>query len=145
MTYEEATKMTRYRYESAKDFVDPHWETSELREHREYVETLKMTLEALELISKYGGVEAVKEACEKQIPKKPVHILYSGKVEPFEEDMLWANCPNCKGELQLVEDSPCPSGPAGDGDEICYERYDVRDRCCPECGQRLDWSEEDDE
>lgn len=47
MTREEAIKFWKFRYDNAKDFSDPHWEAQERREHREYVEALRMAIEAL--------------------------------------------------------------------------------------------------
>ena len=47
MTREEAKRFWLIRYENAKDFSDPHWEAQERREHREYVEALRMAIEAL--------------------------------------------------------------------------------------------------
>ena len=47
MTREEAIKFWKFRYENAKDYTDPHWEAQERREHREYVEALRVTIEAL--------------------------------------------------------------------------------------------------
>ena len=48
MTREEAIKFWKFRYENAKDYTDPHWEAQERREHREYVEALRMAIEALQ-------------------------------------------------------------------------------------------------
>lgn len=48
MTREEAIKFWTFRYENAKDFSDPHWEAQERREHREYVEALRMAIDALQ-------------------------------------------------------------------------------------------------
>lgn len=47
MTREEAKRFWQIRYENAKDFSDPNWEAQERREHREYVEALRMAVEAL--------------------------------------------------------------------------------------------------
>ena len=47
MTREEAKSFLQIRYENAKDFSDPNWEAQERREHREYVEALRMAIEAL--------------------------------------------------------------------------------------------------
>ena len=47
MTREEAKRFWAIRYENAKDYSDPHWEAQERREHREYVEALRMAIEAL--------------------------------------------------------------------------------------------------
>lgn len=48
MTREETIKFWKFRYENAKDFSDPHWEAQERREHREYVEALRMAIDALQ-------------------------------------------------------------------------------------------------
>lgn len=64
-------------------------------------------------------LQTIKEALEKQIPKKPD---YEG--DGFDEDGYliydtWI-CPNC-----------------GKHYEVDYDDYDF----CPECGQTLDWSD----
>lgn len=57
-------------------------------------------------------------AMEKQIPKKPT----------YEGDGYWYG--------QLVYDTwVCPN--CGKGYEVDYDNYDY----CPECGQKIDWSE----
>lgn len=66
MTKEEAIKFWEFRYENAKDYTDQHWEAQERREHREYVEALRMAIEALsepsgDLISR---AEAIERFCE---------------------------------------------------------------------------------
>lgn len=48
MTRKEAVKFWKFRYENARVFDDPHWEAQERREHREYVEALRMAIEALQ-------------------------------------------------------------------------------------------------
>ena len=45
MTREEAKSFWQIRYESAKDFSDPNWDAQERREHREYVEALRIAAE----------------------------------------------------------------------------------------------------
>ena len=47
MTREEAKRFWLIRYENAKDFDDSNWETQERKEHREYVEALRIAIEAL--------------------------------------------------------------------------------------------------
>ena len=47
MTREEAKSFWQIRYENAKDFDDSNWEAQEREEHREYVEALRMAIEAL--------------------------------------------------------------------------------------------------
>ena len=59
------------------------------------------------------------EALEKQIPKKP----------DFEGDGYW--------DGQIVYDTwICPC--CGKHYEVDYDEYD----CCPKCGQKIDWSEQ---
>lgn len=48
MTRKEAIKFWKFRYQNARVFSDPHWEAQERREHREYVEALRMAIEALQ-------------------------------------------------------------------------------------------------
>lgn len=55
MTASKALEFWKFRYDRTKNYVDEHWETSELKEHNEYVAALKTAIEAL----------------EKQIPYKP--------------------------------------------------------------------------
>lgn len=64
MTREEAIKFWKFRYESARVFSDPHWEAQERREHREYVEALRMAIEALQgdMYCPNCGVRLVPEA-----------------------------------------------------------------------------------
>lgn len=67
-----------------------------------------------------GGksLEMAIAALEKQIPKKPT----------YEVDSHWYG--------QLVYDTwVCPN--CGKGYEVDYDNYDY----CPECGQKIDWSE----
>ena len=85
---------------------------------REAIEAIK----GLENIIEYwthrpGEVVTAKlaiQALEKQIPKKPE--MYIGDYE-FER---WPICPKCKGELH-------PNG----------------EKFCSDCGQAIDWSEEE--
>lgn len=71
MTREEAIKFWEFRYENAKDYTDPHWEAQERREHREYVEALRMAIDALsapqtDLISR---ADAIRELCRSSVYK----------------------------------------------------------------------------
>lgn len=65
MTREEAKRFWLIRYENAKDYSDPHWEAQERREHREYVEALRMAIEAL-------STDAVQEwiPCSERLPEE---------------------------------------------------------------------------
>ena len=71
-------------------------------------------------------------ALEKQIAKKVI-------VPP---------CNACKNELcdcecvhfgkTFIDDFRCPTC---DSEKICISEYDIRHDYCPNCGQKLDWSE----
>ena len=81
MTYEEALNRFKRTYERIKDYYDPHWEGSEYREHREWVEQIETAISAL----------------EKQIPKKPKRI---NKNSVFDGNWKMI-CPRCG--VTLVE------------------------------------------
>ena len=89
MTREEAKRFWLIRYENAKDFSDLHWEAQERREHREYVEALRMAIEALQTEAVQGewidtgnwmGIECSRCKC---------HSRY---VTPF--------CPQCGAKMK---------------------------------------------
>lgn len=69
-------------------------------------------------------IEALKvgiTALEKQVPKKVIYeSAKNGKIYAF----YWACCPNC-------------------GNDICDED-NVELKFCPDCGQALDWSDENE-
>lgn len=69
-----------------------------------------------------GNVEECREAVEKQVPKIPNTY---GDGYDDEGNLIYDmyECPNC-----------------GKSYEIDYDRYDY----CPECGQKIDWSKEDE-
>ena len=88
------------------------------------IEAFETAIEALEEVEQYralGTVEELKEAREKQIPKKPKNIsdYYIGE----DYDYSTANCSNC-------------------GDNISFDEY-RQPVYCEACGQKLDWSEEE--
>ena len=47
MTKEEAKEYWTAKYEAARNWDDPHWEASERKDHRRYVDALKAAIEAL--------------------------------------------------------------------------------------------------
>lgn len=47
MTREEAKRYWTAKYEAASKWDDPHWEASERKDHRRYVDALKAVIEAL--------------------------------------------------------------------------------------------------
>ena len=56
MTREEAKRFWTIKYENAKDFSDPHLEAQERKAHKEYVEALRMAIEALLILGEDGIV-----------------------------------------------------------------------------------------
>lgn len=71
----------------------------------------------------------INEALEKQIPKKPRVTTYQYICNGKEESMFLKHCPNCFDNLQI-----------GYFDSI----VDKDSAYCRRCGQRLDWSENDE-
>lgn len=83
---------------------------------------LAMAIEALEEVEQYralGTVEELKEAKEKQIPKKPENWSI--------EEMF---CPSCNKGLAVAEDTT-------------YLFREVLPCHCEHCGQAIDWGEVD--
>ena len=115
MTAEEAIKEFKERIELGKKEY--------LKDIPEYIEALEMAIEALEEVEQYralGTVEELKEAKEKQIPKKPVKknpICYSKTIQGEEHYAYDFHCVQCGAKIN------------GEGHH------------CP-CGQAVDWSEE---
>lgn len=64
----------------------------------------------------------VRKAVSKQIPKKPT---YEGDGYDRHRELIYDTwiCPNCEAAY-----------------EVDYDHYDY----CPKCGQRIDWTEEED-
>lgn len=82
MTYAKTLELMRRKYEAAKDYTDDHWEGSERREHREYVDMLARAIEAL----------------EKQMPKKPIIRPYTNKRNSDKGYF----CPRCDESIGTV-------------------------------------------
>lgn len=87
-----------------------------------------MTIEeAINYITYHGFIsDDVKDmaiaALEKQIPKKP--YIQQIEVDYYEHDCY--ECPNCDSFLGYVSE--------------CKEEH-YQNNYCPECGQKIDWSE----
>lgn len=47
MTNEQALQWFRFKFDRAKDYYDEHWDATERREHKEYVEAMKCAIKAL--------------------------------------------------------------------------------------------------
>ena len=66
----------------------------------------------------------LKEAVEKQIPKKPINVYDHYLAETNEYNYTTAECPCC-------------------GEDFAIDEY-YRVNFCPNCGQKLDWRENND-
>ena len=67
------------------------------------------------------ALETAIEALKKQIPRKPIDVC-----TPV---VTWGLCPICKGELNKLGNQP--------------NRVFENTKYCPDCGQALDWGEEE--
>lgn len=76
----------------------------------------------LDTYKQLGTLEEIENALNKQIPKSPT---YDGDGYAPDGTFVWDEwiCPRC-----------------GTRYEVEYEEHDY----CPNCGQHIDWSEEDD-
>lgn len=87
-------------------------------------EGAKMAIQALEEVQKYreiGSIEECRASREKQIPKNPT---YDGDGYAPDGTFVWDEwiCPCC-----------------GTRYEVDYDEHDF----CPNCGQKIDWSDEE--
>ena len=96
-------------------------------------EALEILNNECEDISKVQvALKVAREALEKQIAKKVI-------VPP---------CNACENELcdcecehfgkTFIDDFRCPTC---NSEKVCIAEYDIRHDYCPNCGQKLDWSE----
>lgn len=112
MTREEAIKFWKFRYENAKDYTDPHWEAQERREHREYVEALRMAIEALSKPN-YESDTEVRLAVTDRNKDKVVLWDAFGEVEYYPQGDMY--CPNCGVRLvpenEYLEPTPTHGRP----------------------------------
>lgn len=69
--------------------------------------------------SDHEDIELIGEIVEKEIPMKPIDIK-----KPV---LTWGLCPVCKGEYRTIGGKP--------------NRVFLSDKYCPDCGQKLDWSD----
>lgn len=67
------------------------------------------------------ALNLAQEALERQIPKKPTDVC-----TPV---ITWGLCPVCKGKLNMLGRQP--------------SRVFKSNNFCPDCGQALDWSDEE--
>ncbi|MDE6019997.1 MAG: hypothetical protein K2H01_03225 [Ruminococcus sp.] len=69
------------------------------------------------------SLDMATKALEKQIPKKPLDVC-----APV---VKLGICPVCKGEIDKLGDRP--------------NRVFIHDRYCKDCGQAIDWSDENEQ
>ena len=70
---------------------------------------------------------SIQELVDKATPKKPVRVCCEPEEERDNEEEFY-NCPNCGEPLPYNFD---------------YD-YPIKNKCCLECQQVLDWSDEND-
>lgn len=70
---------------------------------------------------------SIQELVDKATPKKPVRVCCEPEEEWDKEEELY-NCPNCGEPLPYNFD---------------YD-YPIKNKCCLECQQVLDWGDEDE-
>lgn len=87
MTKEEAKEYWTVRYEAARNWDDQHWEASERKEHRQYVDALRTAIEALSDPKWNESVKA--EICD-DICRYPHQF---NEDEQAELDAICAKCP----------------------------------------------------
>lgn len=109
--------------EAVKDLdiirLNPHW--NELVKEEYWQELMEMSMNALKEVQQYreiGTVEECRTAVEKQTAKKPY-------LEQAEMDECW-ECPTCDSFIGYEVD--------------CRDEH-YRENNCPNCGQKLDWSD----
>ena len=108
------------------------WSATHQNENENVREAVWSGIYALKEVERYralGTVEELKEAREKQIPKKPKKVkgeCYAKAKDGEELYEVLLICPNCKSQV-LVNPLPCKCGQLIDWNNI----------------EKLDWSEED--
>lgn len=65
-------------------------------------------------------IELAIKVLERQIPKKPTDVCTV---------IIWGLCPVCKGKLNMLSGQP--------------NKVFKSNNFCPDCGQALDWSDEE--
>ena len=114
--YEEALEYWQFRYEyaKAKKYYDKHLGEYEYREHNKYIESLKIAIEAI----------------EKQTPKKLKHKTETFVIQGYEYEDDCIFCPFCDRPLGNLS--------------VNYNNEIEKHKHCPDCGQALDWSDENE-
>lgn len=96
------------------------WDKNSKTRNAEALDVAMQALEEVQQYRQFGTVEKCREAAEKQNPKEP----------DYEGDGYW--------DGQLVYDTwICPC--CGHHYEVDYDDYTY----CPNCGQKIDWGNEE--
>ena len=84
MSKEEALIYWEWKYENIKDYFDPHWEGSERREHREYVQAVEWAIKALK------GADRPQEwiPCSGRLPEETADYL-CWIINPYDESIQY--------------------------------------------------------
>ena len=140
MTRHEAYEYWLMKYNLAKSYTDDHWEAAERHEHEEYVEAMRVALDALE--DKMNGVEVIfKEGMKKRRSKnfvvydidfllenlaREIFMLYQAKSD-FDKPLLDVD----KIRRMFVDYAPC---------EECTnpDTYGMICTKCGACGRKFD-------
>lgn len=115
MNYQEAKRLLHP--DTTRDAI---WEIVDKQEALKKInEACLLACEAMDELQEYkqiGTLEEVRDAVEKQKAKKPKGDLHS---------VPHYRCPNCNSIVKLYQNSK-------------------KDEICKWCGQRIDWSEDDE-
>lgn len=85
MKIDELIKYYEWRLEQTKDFSDPHWEASERREHREFVERLETVISLLKELQWYREQDLIRREDVKAIFNEHIWDWQCGAEEAYDE------------------------------------------------------------
>lgn len=101
---------------------------------KEIYEVICDELKSKELTSKTNeDVEVLQELVDKATPKRPI-------LNKIWED---EDTKNIYDEYGRINETLCVCPNCGENDIYDFE-YNTRFKCCSNCGQRIDWSDEND-
>lgn len=101
---------------------------------KEIYEVICDELKSKELTSKTNeDVEVLQELVDKATPKRPI-------LNKIWED---EDTKNIYDEYGRINETLCVCPNCGESDIYDFE-YNTRFKCCSNCGQRIDWSDEND-
>lgn len=95
------------------------------------IKEMQIECKATRMVEFCEGLVLAEEALEKQIPKKPIIKEYEFVLlgELYKDDNYHCPyCDKCFGELLYVDEN----------------KKTIKTKCCPDCGQKLDWGEDNE-